>query len=137
MPTIRPLLPSSSFAFTAGIIGDTFLDYLCWFAAGLVFLIRSGTICAESPMRRVRTLPVSSALFARMQCTGCSARSRTRSGSAGLPPVGQQAGEFLQEPLIFIRHAASVFRGHLHSLRHTYRYQARSGGSGLTTAWWA
>src|SRR3954468_21692367 len=29
MPTISPLLPSSSFAFTAGIIGDPFLDYLC------------------------------------------------------------------------------------------------------------
>src|SRR4051794_40827750 len=119
MPTISPLLPSSSFAFTAGIIGDTFLDYPCWFAAGVVFLIRSGTICAEPPVRRAQTLPVSSALFARMQCTGCSARWRTCSGSAGLPPVGQQAGEFLQEPLIFIRHAAPVFRGHLHSLRHT------------------
>jgi hypothetical protein len=35
-------------------------------------------------------------------------------------PIRQQAGEFLQESLIFIGHPASVFRGHLHSLRHTF-----------------
>jgi hypothetical protein len=52
-------------------------------------------LCATcSFVRRLQTFLVSSALFARMQCTGCSARSRTRSGPAGRRPVGQQAGKF-------------------------------------------
>ena len=46
IPTINPLLPSRSLAFTAGIIGGPFLKYLCLFASGLVLLIRSGLIHA-------------------------------------------------------------------------------------------
>ena len=64
-------------------------------------------------------------------------------GNAGLSscrsrhPLGSRRAKFCRNHLTFIGHAASVFRGHLHSLRHTFLvgYQARPDGSGLTTAW--
>jgi hypothetical protein len=50
-------------------------------------------------------------VFGKIENALSSCRSATR-WAAG--------GKILQEPLTFIGHAASVFRGHLHSLRHTF-----------------
>jgi hypothetical protein len=88
-------------------------------------------------MRRLQTLLVSSALFARMQCTGCSARSRERSqllpvghplgsrraNSAGAFDIHRTCGVRLPRPFAFVA-------SHIPD-----RYQARPDGSGLTTAW--
>ena len=94
-------------------------------------------LCATcSFVRRLQTLLVSSALFARTQCTGCSARSRTRSGPAGRRPVGQQAGKFCRTFDIHRTCGVRLPRPFAFVASHIPdRYQARPDGSGLTTAW--
>lgn len=94
-------------------------------------------LCATcSFVRRLQTFLVSSALFARMQCTGCSARSRTRSGPAGRRPVGQQAGKFCRTFDIHRTCGVRLPRPFAFVASHIPdSYQARPDGSGLTTAW--